>query len=307
VSIVHRTFNTLVSIGELKLADAEVRERLLSNGPLGQWRTIGGSHTLLSDDSIRFEADGSGEMCLRSLMLGEVRRRFRWRSEAHGVIACQPLPGEPETSEAGDTEAQDWYRIEYLFERDSSDTGTYWVMRERATKGFWDLVLPVVPAVTADRESTFTPRGTTRFRPPFTLNLHIDNEQYYQERFDETPYVIEGGVNLFKGDRFGVTLNVENAAVRAVAYQANIEAADITFDFNQRAERGGKAMMVLTIRNRTNHTILIDALMTVPGQQNAHATNLLPVGAGLTNYESWPHPIVQLLLFDFRLGEAPNN
>ena len=42
--------------------------------------------------------------------------------------------------------------------------------------------------------------------------------------------------------------------------------------------------------------IAMDALMTVPGKKTIAGTTIIPIGAGLSSYESWPHPIVQLVL-----------
>ena len=35
----------------------------------------------------------------------------------------------------------------------------------------------------------------------------------------------------------------------------------------------------------------MDALMTLPGKKGIYKTSIPPVGAGLSNYESWPIPL----------------
>jgi hypothetical protein len=62
-------------------------------------------------------------------------------------------------------------------------------------------------------------------------------------------------------------------------------------------------MMLLVIENYTKHKLFIDALMTVPKRERPQKTTILPVGPGLGGYESWPHPIVQLVLCNIRLQE----
>ena len=84
---------------------------------------------------------------------------------------------------------------------------------------------------------------------------------------------------------------------------ADIEKADVTFDFRQEVSGGDDAMMMLTIHNRTSHQLKMRALMTVPDQKKAAETSIIPVEPGLTNFESWPHPIVQLLLHDLEIGK----
>lgn len=54
--------------------------------------------------------------------------------------------------------------------------------------------------------------------------------------------------------------------------------------------------MRLVITNHTSQTIYMDALMTVPGRKDVLLNSILPVQSGLKGYESWPHPIVQLVL-----------
>jgi hypothetical protein len=134
----------------MNLADERVRERLALNGPVGLWKTMPGSHTRLFDESIRFDADGSGEMNLRSALGGAQRLRFRWHCERYATVACQPVDDEPTPmpmpTPAGEPEPADWFRIAFCFEQSASDVGSHWVMRERDTEGFWELMTPLVPA-----------------------------------------------------------------------------------------------------------------------------------------------------------------
>jgi hypothetical protein len=139
------------------------------------------------------------------------------------------------------------------------------------------------------------------FREPFTLKLHIDKEHFYEEKFGKIPFVDKGDVYLFKGDEFGLTLNVQDKSIRAVKYQPEVKKADVTLKFTQEVEADGTAMMILHIHNNTKHTLLMDALMTVPGEKGIAKTSILPVEPGLSGFESWPHPIVQLVLRNIRI------
>jgi hypothetical protein len=130
----------------MDLADERVRERLAQNGPVGRWKTVPGTHIVLFDGSIWFDADGSGEMRQRSVLGGVHQERFRWRSDERGTVMCQPIEDEPILSDAGEPETSSWFRIRFCFEQYETDVGTYWVMRERGHDGFWDLMMPLVPA-----------------------------------------------------------------------------------------------------------------------------------------------------------------
>jgi hypothetical protein len=141
------------------------------------------------------------------------------------------------------------------------------------------------------------------FRQPFDLKLRIDNEHYYQEHLEKIPYVSGGNVYLFIGERFGINLTIQGDRITHVAYQPDLAKADMTFAFSQEKADNG-LMTLLTTRNKTSHRIFLDALMTVPQSKDIHSTTILPIDAGLSNYESWPHPIVQLVLTNIRLSRT---
>ena len=141
------------------------------------------------------------------------------------------------------------------------------------------------------------------FREPFTLNLHVDKENYYEEKFGKIPYVHKGNVYLFKGDAFGLTLDIKDDVIREIKYQPDLEKADVTLNFTQKVQADKTAMMMLVIRNNTEHKLNFGAIMTVPGKKGIAKTSILPVEAGLSGYESWPHPIVQLVLREIRIAK----
>ena len=139
------------------------------------------------------------------------------------------------------------------------------------------------------------------FRDPFTLKLHIDKEHFYEENFGKIPFVDKGDVYLFKGDEFGLNLDIQGGAIRGVRYQPDVKKADVTLKFTQGVQDDGAAMMMLHIHYNTKDTLDVDALMTVPGKKGTFKTSILPVQAGLSGFESWPHPIVQLVLRNIRI------
>ncbi|MCL2466434.1 MAG: hypothetical protein FWF02_07460 [Micrococcales bacterium] len=136
------------------------------------------------------------------------------------------------------------------------------------------------------------------FREPFSLKLHVDRETSYEETFEKIPYVQDGAVFLFKDDEFGINIELSDGAVVSVAYAPVL--ADLTFRFSQRISRRGGPAMVLEMENHTDETILMDAMMTVPGDDEILRAIIFPVSPGIDSQESWNHPIVQLVLYRFR-------
>ncbi len=140
------------------------------------------------------------------------------------------------------------------------------------------------------------------FRAPFLLKLRIDDRRFYEERFDRVPYVAEDDVYLFAGEAFGITLTIVGDRISRVIYQKDMAKADVELKFTQEESPSGLLMM-LVIRNKLKQRLSYDAVMTVPGKKGVFKTTVLPVEPDLSNFESWPHPIVQLVLRDFRLSE----
>jgi hypothetical protein len=141
------------------------------------------------------------------------------------------------------------------------------------------------------------------FRSPFTLKLHVDNEHYYEQKFDRVPYFAGGDVYLFAGEAFGVNVAVADDRLSQITYQPDPAKADVVFRFTQEKSADG-FMMILMTRNTLKRKLFFDATMTVPGKAEVYKTNVLPVDADLSNFESWAHPIVQLVLSNFRFSES---
>ena len=79
--------------------------------------------------------------------------------------------------------------------------------------------------------------------------------------------------------------------------------ADVWLIFRQDKMKDDKPMMMLIIQNKSKHKLFLDALMTVPESKGILKTSIVPVEPGLSDFESWPHPIVQLVLRNFRFSE----
>lgn len=142
------------------------------------------------------------------------------------------------------------------------------------------------------------------FREPFVLKLRIDSDRYYQEKFDRVPYVAENEVYIFAGESFGITATITDNEISRVTYQRDSRKADVAFKFTQESSPNGP-MMVLVTRNKLKQKLFFDALMTVPEKKEIYKTTVLPVRPSLSTVESWPHPIVQLVLRNFRFSEKP--
>src|SRR5436189_6463082 len=78
------------------------------------------------------------------------------------------------------------------------------------------------------------------FRKPFTLHVRVDQEHYYEEKKGKIPYVHQGVVYLFLGDKFGLKIDVADGAVRAVRYERDLSKADVALEFSVADPVNGK-------------------------------------------------------------------
>jgi len=138
-------------------------------------------------------------------------------------------------------------------------------------------------------------------RKAFTLHLKVDKVNYSDIHVDPQPYVAENEVYLFSGDKFGVNLVVKNGSVSTVRYQPDIKKADVIFGFEQPKELQDGLGMALTIDNKMERGVSMEALMSIPGKKDVFKTSLLPVRPGKSGLESWPHPISQLVVGNLQL------
>jgi hypothetical protein len=169
----------------------------------------------------------------------------------------------------------------------------------------WLLFLTILSCASLAQGQSPTAEAAPTFREPFTLKLRVDKQHYYEQHFDKVPYVAGNDVYLFVDNHFGVNLTDTKAEFLTVTYQPDGGKADILFSFTQETEGKGTPFMMLSVQNKLNRGFSYDALMTVPTKKEILETHVLPVEARLSNFEFWPHPIVQLVLRNFRFSDSP--
>lgn len=169
----------------------------------------------------------------------------------------------------------------------------------------WLSLLMILSYALLAQEQSPTAEAAPTFREPFTLKLRVDKQHYYEQHFDKVPYVAGSDVYLFLDDHFGVNLTDTKAELLTVTYQPDSGKADVLLSFTQETDGKGNPFMMLSVQNKLQRGFSYDALMTVPTRKEILKTHVLPVEARLSNFESWPHPIVQLVLRNFRFSDKP--
>ncbi len=138
------------------LDNEEVQQAMISNGPIGHWRAVPSTFLTLMDSAVHFNSDGSGSLRSNSVMNGEMTLNFRWRIASYGVLQCLSMfdadnvDSRKQSAEDSQDEG-DWQNVPMLIEPFTTDTGTYWVLRENGRQGFWHSVSPLIPEELSDK------------------------------------------------------------------------------------------------------------------------------------------------------------
>jgi len=165
------------------------------------------------------------------------------------------------------------------------------------------IVATLVLSSVCSRQAKSATQEEQVFRAPVKLRLHVDNDRFYEETFDHVPYVADNDVYLFAGEAFGIDVTVTEGEISHIAYERDWAKADVELRFTQEKSKNGW-MMMLVIRNKMKRRLYLDAVMTLPGKDGLFTTNVLPIEPNLSDFEEWPHPIVQLVLRNFRFSEG---
>lgn len=148
--------------------------------------------------------------------------------------------------------------------------------------------------------SSYAIAENSSFREPFVLQLPMDDKNYYEQKFEKIPFVYENTVLLFNNEKFGINIKLSENGKFDIVYEKDSEKADVSLSFSQ-ITLDKNLMMMLEIKNNTKKTLTMEGLMTVPSKKGVKPTSIIPISPGLSSFESWPHPIVQLALKNIQL------
>jgi hypothetical protein len=116
-----------------------------------------------------------------------------------------------------------------------------------------------------------------------------------------TGHITNNVVFMSPGEKIG--LNLDGAAdgtVLSVTEESNPKKANLVLSFKQE-----KGLMLFTIQNRTKLWVTYEAGIGTPKRDGLSKTSVMPVGPGLSSFESWPSPIDKLALKNFSFSSKP--
>jgi hypothetical protein len=120
-------------------------------------------------------------------------------------------------------------------------------------------------------------------------------------RSNGVPYVTDkGAIVIFPGEQFVVAFEIENGKI--VNAQPNPASGSLS-DAVEVSFKQIDSGMMLTVANNMSEPVKYDATMRAPDDRMLY-TSSCPVDAGLSTFESWPHPIKFLELSNFRFQDS---
>jgi hypothetical protein len=117
----------------------------------------------------------------------------------------------------------------------------------------------------------------------------------------ETGHIVNNVVFMARGEKIGLNLaGAADGTALSITEEPNPKTANLVLSFKQE-----KGMMLFTIQNRTKYWLTYAAGIRDPKRDGLYRTSVMPVGPGLSNFESWPGQIDQVALKNFSFSERP--
>ena len=112
------------------------------------------------------------------------------------------------------------------------------------------------------------------------------------------PSKIDDKVTITLGQTLTLQFQAQGDSLKTpkIVEQADQKQPSVTLDFDKHDD-----MLILHIKNGFSRTLRVRCLMHLKAQQAYAETSILPIPAGLGDFESWRDPIEELILFDFKL------
>jgi hypothetical protein len=141
-------------------------------------------------------------------------------------------------------------------------------------------------------------------RQAYKLSMPVSKKTVYESDVPAGPFIVKDDIlQIYPGET--VFLQVEKTgdeinSVKVVKQNLHPEKT-LTISFTQVVEKHVHQSMMLKIDNLFDKNLAYQALIFLMEQKKWVKTDVLPVSAGLSSYETWPEVIVTLALSGWRL------
>ena len=141
-------------------------------------------------------------------------------------------------------------------------------------------------------------------RMSFKLLLAVDDDKYYEWQVPESPFVLQNNtLQIYPGEKIFIELDFINDNLKSIQVVKKNVNPDRTIEisFNQEKDEKKHKFMILKVTNPFEKDLEYKAAIYLVLHKKWINTNIIPVKAGLSSYESWPDVISTIALFDFKL------
>jgi hypothetical protein len=138
-------------------------------------------------------------------------------------------------------------------------------------------------------------------RPAYKLKLPIDGNSFYEANIKSTPYVLPNrAIQLYPGESVYVVVDQIDGNIKKLHAVSEIQDSSKTLiiSFSQITAGNIHQSMVLKIHNPLPYQLKYTAKMLTL-QKKWVTTDVLPVEAGISGFESWRNVIVSIALGDW--------
>jgi len=139
-------------------------------------------------------------------------------------------------------------------------------------------------------------------RKSYHLNVAVDKKTTYEEDLNESPYVLPDlTAQIYPGESIFIEIEQLNGVIKNVKAVAENKFPDktITISFTQSAKKKAHELMMLKIVNPFKYVLRYNTKIYLMQHKKWINTNVLPVPAGLSAFETWPDIITSIALADW--------
>ena len=143
-------------------------------------------------------------------------------------------------------------------------------------------------------------------RTPYTLRIDVDNINFYEDQIGATPYVFpNNGMQIYPGETIYVEVEQDKGVIKSMkaVKKINNPKTTLTITFSQKSESKIHQMMMLKIQNPFPKNLTYEAKMFLLKQNKWFDTDVYPVMAGLSAFETWPDIIISLALGNWKFTD----
>ncbi len=141
-------------------------------------------------------------------------------------------------------------------------------------------------------------------RSAFKLEIAANETQQYAADIPESLYFVKDKIlQIYCGEKIFVECEIQADSIskmKVVEKNINPEKT-IIIEFTQNSENRKEISTQLWVKNPFLKTLHYDAFMFTPISQQWKSTSIIPIRPTLQNFENWPHPIITLVLQNWRI------